>query len=242
MKITLITISMLALIATSSTADEIPSPVYSWEWSKDGAYIIDPGWEGSFSYIPGNDYATFGDGVRPYSTHFTEIQRSFTVSFDVKRLTSTLNQWNNVFTLYSNNTTSGDNNRIALEFNEVGGLELYGVNRFGYTVTLNTGLTWNDLTEDQWRNLCIIFEYSSATLSVYVDGELVDSSTGWFPSDAPTGAQFGSAFGDTRIMDGTMDINNIKFYNGAVLPVPEPATASLSLIGLAALMMRRRRF
>lgn len=34
--------------------------------------------------------------------------------------------------------------------------------------------------------------------------------------------------------NGTMDINNIKFYNGVVLPVPEVATASLSLLGLAA--------
>ena len=34
-------------------------------------------------------------------------------------------------------------------------------------------------------------------------------------------------------MLGSIDINNIKFYNEVVLPVPEPATTSLSLMGLA---------
>lgn len=42
-------------------------------------------------------------------------------------------------------------------------------------------------------------------------------------------------------MNGTMDINNIKFYDGVVLPVPEAATASLGLLGLVAMLMRRRR-
>ena len=32
-----------------------------------------------------------------------------------------------------------------------------------------------------------------------------------------------------------------RFYDGVVLPVPEAATASLGLLGLAALLMRRRR-
>lgn len=42
-------------------------------------------------------------------------------------------------------------------------------------------------------------------------------------------------------MNGTMDVNNIKFYDGVVLPVPEAATASLGLLGVAVLLMRRRR-
>ncbi|MFR4436433.1 MAG: PEP-CTERM sorting domain-containing protein [Akkermansia muciniphila] len=41
-------------------------------------------------------------------------------------------------------------------------------------------------------------------------------------------------------MNGTLDVNNIKLTT-ASLPVPEAATASLGLLGLAALMMRRRR-
>lgn len=42
-------------------------------------------------------------------------------------------------------------------------------------------------------------------------------------------------------MNGTMDINNVKFMTVSCFPWPEAATASLGLLGLAALMMRRRR-
>ena len=100
------------------------------------------------------------------------------------------------------------------------------------------------ITASGWHNDFTYTEgndYASFTSSN--NGSLAGSITEWNPqSPALTGAQFGSAFGGGgHALLGSIDINNIKFYNEVVLPVPEPATTSLSLMGLAALMMRRRR-
>lgn len=145
--------------------------------------------------------------------------------------------------MYSNGTVSGESNSIVLEFTNNGELYLYNKGFGGQTGgNINTGLTWTDLQQDSWNNLSIISDLSSQTLSVYVNGALAGTITEWNPSSpALTGSQFGASFGNTRPMNGTMDINNIKFYDSVVLPVPEAATASLSLLGLASLMMRRRR-
>ena len=106
-----------------------------------------------------------------------------------------------------------------------------------------TAWCWNSLiTENYTSTIRGSAAKLAQTLSVYVNGALAGTITEWNPSSpALTGSQFGASFGNTRPMNGTMDINNIKFYDGVVLPVPEAATASLGLLGLAALMMRRRR-
>ena len=222
------------------------SPIYSWEWTTEGTQITAPGWNGSFNYTTGNDYATFGSGSgggTPYNSGIAGISGSFTVSFDLKNLSSTNNAWKDVFSLYSNGTVSGESNSMVLEFNASGELYFYNKGFGGQSGgNINTGLTWTDLQQDNWNNLSIVSDLSSQTLSVYVNGALAGTITGWNPSSpALTGSQFGSSFGNTRPMNGTIEGNNIKFYDGVVLPVPEAATASLGLLGLAALLMRRRR-
>lgn len=220
------------------------TPIYSWEWTAEGAQITAPNWNGSFNYTSGNDYATFGSSSgTPYNSNITGIQGSFTVSFDLKNLSSTSNGWKDIFSLYTNGTVSGESNSMVLEFTNNGELYLYNKGFGGQTGgNINTGLTWTDLQQDSWTNLSIVSDLSSQTASVYVNGALAGTITEWNPSSpALTGSQFGASFGNTRPMNGTMDINNVKFYDGVVLPVPEAATASLGLLGLAALMMRRRR-
>lgn len=228
MKRSLIILTLLAVTGIARAA----SPIYSWEWTTEGAQITAPGWNGSFHYTASNDYATFGSGSgggTPYNSGITGISESFTVSFDLKNLSSTDNVWKDIFSLYSSGTVSGESNSMVLEFNAAGELYFYNKGFGGQSNgNINTGLTWTNLQQDTWNNLSIVSDLSSQTLSVYVNGAL-------------TGSQFGSSFGDTRPMNGTMDINNIKFYDGVVLPVPEAATASLGLLGLAALLMRRRR-
>lgn len=76
------------------------TPIYSWEWTAEGAQITAPNWNGSFNYTSGNDYATFGSSSgTPYNSNITGIQGSFTVSFDLKNLSSTSNGWKDIFSL-----------------------------------------------------------------------------------------------------------------------------------------------
>ena len=174
------------------------SPIYSWEWTTEGTQITAPGWNGSFNYTTGNDYATFGSGSgggTPYNSGIAGISGSFTVSFDLKNLSSTNNAWKDVFSLYSNGTVSGESNSMVLEFNASGELYFYNKGFGGQSGgNINTGLTWTDLQQDNWNNLSIVSDLSSQTLSVYVNGTLAGTITGWNPSSpALTGSQFGAS-------------------------------------------------
>ncbi len=247
MKRSLITLFLLAVTGLAQAAS--PAPVYSWEWTAEGAQVTAPGWT-SFQYAAGNDYATFGTVGRPYNTAITGISGSFTVSFDVKNLTDTTNAWKDILSLYTNNTIAGNDNSLVLEFNGTGNICLYAKG-FGGIAGGNivTDLNWSDLSganADVWHNLSLVSDMDNQQLSLYVDGSLAGSIDGWNPSSQLTGAQFGSSFGDptnleTRPMNGTLDVNNIKFYNDAVRPIPEPATTSFGLLGAFALLARRRR-
>jgi len=84
---------ILSLLAAAGMA-HAATPIYSWEWTAEGAQITAPNWNGSFNYTSGNDYATFGSGSgTPYNANITGITGSFTVSFDLKNLSSTSNGW-----------------------------------------------------------------------------------------------------------------------------------------------------
>ena len=98
------------------------------------------------------------------------------------------------------------------EFTNNGELYLYNKGFGGQTGgNINTGLTWTDLQQDSWTNLSIVSDLSSPNASVYVNGALAGTITEWNPSSpALTGSQFGASFGNTRPMNGTMDINNVK--------------------------------
>ena len=126
------------------------TPIYSWEWTAEGAQITAPNWNGSFNYTSGNDYATFGNSSgTPYNSNITGIQGSFTVSFDLKNLSSISNGWKDIFSLYTNGTVSGESNSMVLEFTNNGELYLYNKGFGGQTGgNINTGLTWTDLQLD----------------------------------------------------------------------------------------------
>lgn len=250
MKRTLFALAFLAASALSNGAE----PIYSWEWSAEtGATISASGWQNSFTYTEGDDHASFTSSNNPWKSSISEITGSFTVSFDLKNLTVQNSNWNSILSLYSNNATSGNAYSLQLQFNKSGQLYLYnkvgnetsfGGSDTGSSSNIDTGLTSADLQDStEWTSFSIVSDLENNTLSVYVNDVLAGSITDWNPeSPALTGAQFGSAFGGGgHALSGSIDINNIKFYNEVVLPVPEPATTSLSLLGLAALMLRRRR-
>ena len=82
------------------------------------------------------------------------------------------------------------------EFTNNGELYLYNKGFGGQTGgNINTGLTWTDLQQDSWTNLSIVSDLSSQTLSVYVNGALAGTITGWNPSSpALTGSPVWSFF------------------------------------------------
>lgn len=99
MKRSLIIAALLAAAGLAGAA----SPIYSWERITEGTQITAPGWNGSFHYTAGNDYATSGSGSSggtPYKSGITDTTGSFTISFDLKNLSSTGDAWKDIFSLY----------------------------------------------------------------------------------------------------------------------------------------------
>ena len=84
---------------------------------------------------------------------------------------------------------------------------------------------------------------SSFTLNVYGDAGktlLVSATAASSPFDNAGNMKigFGGCFGDNSAGNVTATFSNVKLYNQAI---PEPATATLSLLALAGLAARRRR-
>lgn len=174
----------------------------------------------------------------------------FTISFDIKDLSSDID--GSIFSIYTddpsitNNTlslkkTEGDNTKLTLGFG--GGSQ-------GGNITTNYVPT-------AWTNFTITC--TSNQITFYKDGQIINTIAAEVGSKAITGIQFGKDWGastsNTQNFIDSAKLDNIGIWNKALstdevkelngLPtnsaVPEPTTATLSLLGLASLLMRRRR-
>ncbi len=232
---------------------EDPTPTYYWTWTADGVNSSTTGWGGNFNYTNGNDYAIFGPGntYKPFSTSIG-FTGSFTLEFSFRNPSGTdANQ--PVVAMYSKAGQTGGNYSLQLRFNSDGKLGLYDTtSSFGTTASIPAGASatcvavGTTLSATEWTQYSIVADTTAKTLSLYVDGTLSGQYTNWEPgSVALTGMQFGKAFGNGNGSFGkTIEVNNIRMYGAAIHPtpaVPEPATATLSLLALAGLAARRRR-
>ncbi len=179
-------------------------------------------------------------------------------TFSLKLVDFDANNWQDALALYTNGTTSGTNNSLQLQKNASGEMMVYTEKFTGSNVAddasnINLGKV-DDLEGKQ-----ITLTFSGNTLTAYVDG-VANGDTVTFtyadgvtPSTALTGFQFGAAFGGSRVST-SVTVDNIAVWNRALSaaevaslpltvapPVPEPATATLSLLALAGLAARRRR-
>ncbi len=245
--------ALLALVPVAIAAEA--TPTFSATWSATADPVLTGfDWGSNFGYTAGNDYATIGGNNNPWKTGLTGYE-SFTLSFDIKGLTANNANWNSIVCLYSNGTTSGNANSLQLQFDTSGTLHLYNKvgGTAGYGGSDANGLTFTltsaDLQQDVWRNFTIVSDMTQKALTVYIDGVVAGAIEDWNPaSPALTGLQFATAFGyGGHSLNGTAQVNNIKLYDTAVHPVsdtpavPEPTTATLSLLALAGLAARRRR-
>lgn len=131
-----------------------------------------------------------------------------------------------------------------------------GLSRWGWSAGGDTGSFSSALTgtagTDTWRS--VVLSFSNGTMSVYADGTLLGSGNYVNPG-AITSFSLGGNSADNTSMRASFD--NFAVWNTALdqetaaklkgkradeaFNVPEPATATLSLLGLGALLLRRRR-
>ena len=198
-----------------------------------------------FLYETGDAYAVIGKVGNVTYNPWVDLSggtASFTLSFDLKNVdvTTSNSQWCDIFSLKLSN-----NSKIHLQINATTkGLSIYNYNAGGEQIQnaqiVNTTLTLDSFKE--WSTFSMVADASVGKLSIYLDGALVSSTADstWTGSSV-SGLQFGSEYAGTRQLGGSMEINNITLTNGAVYPTPEPTTATLSLLALAGLCVRRRR-
>lgn len=195
----------------------------------------------------------------------TVSTNNFTLSFDVRSfgkgdLLSVGAGW-----------TGSNWDKVTLHTGDDGvlGLKFYDPDNGGAAITVSTGLTSGTRTE--WTTITLVGDSvklegddtASNLVYLYVNGvskgylnmseldQLNQGGSGAWLTSGVDGYQFGGAFrngGTTTAISGLTEIDNVLFYKRALeanevkaLIVPEPTTATLSLLALAGLAARRRR-
>ena len=210
--------------------------------------------------IAGGGYAN----SRVYTTNAGDnFTNAFTFSF--KMVDFDAANWTDALSLYTNGKTSGTVNSLQLQKNSSGELMVYTEEFTGSNVVEDaSNINLGSISSLKGKVLTLVFDATgdANTLTAYVDGTaFTDTVTftyaeGVTASTALTGFQFGDAFGGGRTSN-SVTVDDIALWNRALtaeevatLPmvvagsndaVPEPATATLSLLALCGLAARRRR-
>lgn len=263
MKKTLIALMALPCVAVADIKDGV-----QWAESFGDGYSQDAtfGLKNAFHTengvgVAGGDYKD----SRVWTTNTGgKFSDAFTFSFKLVDLDA--NNWTDALSLYTNGATSGTNYSIQLQKSNSGNLMVYTENFSGSNVGGDaSNINLGNLDSLKGKTLTLVFDATGATntLTAYVNGVAnTDTVTftyaeGATPSTALTGFQFGAAFGGDRVSN-SVTVDDIVLWNRALtaeevasLPitttvpptetVPEPATATLSLLALAGLAARRRR-
>ena len=250
--------TFIALMAMSGAAFGAITDGLQWAESFGDGYSQASTFELKNAFYVENGVGVAGGGhadSRVWTTNtggkFTD---AFTFSFTLVDFDSA--NWNDALALYTNGTTYGTNNSLQLQKNANGELMIYTENFTGSNVKDDaSNINLGSISDLEGKVLTLVFDATgtSNTLTAYVDGVAnSDSITftygeGVTASTALTGFQFGAAFGGSRASN-SVTIDNIGVWNRALsaaevasLPIPEPTTATLSLLALAGLAARRRR-
>ncbi len=259
MKKTIIAILALSSLSWAASVDYsgissdlTDSLTYAWDFSESTA----PNKGGiTLSGVTRTENGTIGVGKNiadPWKTSGLALGSSWTLSVDIASVALTSSQKGAILSLYSGGSSSecnnvmaiwatGSNNAITLqnkiENNQAG----FGNNA---EFSLSSGIAAKDMN---YNTLTLVSDAATETLTLYIDGEQAAQQSDWSAA-AITGYQFGSCFSGWWQLQGRADLDNIYIFNSALsadqvkgLIVPEPATATLSLLALAGLAARRRR-
>lgn len=261
MKKTIIALMALAGVASADITDGL-----QWAESFGDGYsqAATFGLNNPFYVENGVGIASGSHGSRVWTTNTGgKFTNAFT--FSMKLVDFDAANWTDALSLYTNGTTSGTNNSLQLQKNASGELMAYTQNFTGSNVTEDaSNINLGKVDSLKGKVLTLVFDATgnTNTLTAYVDGTaLTDIVTftyadGVTASTALTGFQFGTAFGGERASN-SVTVDDIALWNRALtaeevatLPmvaagsndvIPEPATATLSLLALAGLAVRRRR-
>lgn len=261
MKKTLITLLVLSGVAVA--ADSRSYKDYTTELKKDLvlAYSFDnttdvPDYSatgitttGSFTKADGIGTCSGSAPVKLTNLGTTE---DFTFTFQLKDATDMLNNYKGAafVTLYSTTSVSSTDGRENCFYINYNGKSNFGLADMG----------WGDATETSWTYDNKL-SYNNAKGSVFTLTWDSSEKKGIFYKDGVSVVDFTSGAGNLQMITfasadsthntGTVKYDNIALWSRALsatevktlstLPVPEPATATLSLLALAGLAMRRRR-
>ena len=252
----------------SMTDDQKSDVAFAWDFS-DGQVSLDEGsidmgggqWTSADFLLTSSGTARVGkNGTMPWTSRLSGVGSSFTLSFDVNSIpdygdySPADGDYQAIATLYSDNATSYLHSNILIGFDENNNIVLKtkGENDNGYggagDHTIETGLKTTQIKDTTFT---LVSDATEQVLTLYVNGESVGEVKNWVAGDgkslAPTGFQFGSGFSE-KCKANEVEMSNITMWDKALnasevssLIVPEPATATLSLLALAGLAARRRR-
>ncbi|MCI6981999.1 MAG: LamG domain-containing protein [Akkermansia muciniphila] len=203
-------------------------------------------WDGneSFTWNRDGQYGTASRGNAPYKGSMM-ANTAFTISFDLNSFTS-----GTLLSLTTNDKADAPWRTVQLLTDDSGQLAL----TFGQT-TKSTDITSTSL---DWTTITLVGTTSASnnntlSLELYANGVSqitlnVSGATNWVTGN---NGKFNFQFGYYAVSsnNSTFDVDNVLIYNKALtatevkalIEVPEPTTATLSLLALVGLAARRRR-
>ena len=258
MKKTIITLLALsasvygATVGPVDTTDSTLKTYFNFETGNSQTAGSMSGWNEKLTWNEDGQYGTTSQSHTMYAENLSlNLGNSggLTVSFDIKNLT----REGTVLTI-SNGAVGDGWKALLLSINKNEETQGYTLTSTVGTLTLSANI--GNLTD--WTTVTVVATtvdktYGSETCNVdlYVDGTLANATTSpWgahnFVRDGLNKVQMGYwGNGDNS---GYADFDNVLIYGRAMsaseikgLVIPEPATATLSLLALAGLAARRRR-
>ncbi len=251
--------TIIALLALGSVASAASIGYSEMSDAQKEGVVMGLDWAGSDSVgsLSGGEVV---DGALTYSgAPWANVSTgsSFTVSFDITDLSA--KAWQDVLCLASsvNTHNNSDERKLQLQANGSGMLYMYNTggtlfngNSDASSTNMELGITTSDVA-DAVYTLTFVSDVSAKTFTGYVNGTQVGQWTDWTSDGGIGGIQFGQRFGGGRGLEGDFTLDNLTIWNRALtaadvktlttVAVPEPTTATLSLLALAGLAARRRR-
>ena len=195
---------------------------------------------------------------------------SFTISFDITKINVLSSESTIASFAGSHNANGYDDGKLLIRMSDSGSLTLinsHGTSSNSWSEYFD-GSTYGDATVSAYStDLGLTVEESLTTtttntfvsdtvskiFTIYKNGIQIDQWTNWNTDTGLTGMQLAGRFGGGSSLTGdeTVEFDNVPIWDKAlsdkevgyiVTPaIPEPATATLSLLALCGLAARRRR-